>query len=488
MSAGTLARQAATTGHGRPRRVWVSYARLSKARNEGKGTSLQIGRQHRENRAYIDRVDPGARVIEMQDDGVSGFLDKMRPGFNAALDLVANRQVDAFIAWHADRISRNVEVTARVVNACQAAGVELHTALGGWHADPTRLYIESVLAEAESRQKRERQLSKHRELADTGGFTGGQRRFGYEPTNPPTVRESEAAIIRDMAGRLLLGESLASLARWLNDAGIATARGSEAWGPSQVRSLLLNPRLIGVRLFNGERLASAFPRIMDDALFLAVGDYLGNPMRRTTDSRAGKGKHLLTGIAVCDLCSAPVAGLARKDGRFLYRCTGCGGFERRGADIDAMVTEYVIARLEEMPDGVFASHDANAQSAALTDEQAALTAQRDALAGLLAAGDLDAPGYAAAVAAITKREAEIANDLAALAESAAAPIRALEGATGPVAASAWAKWGEDTTGAGLARRRAVVALLVDVRIGKAGKGHKGRFNPDTVRIEYRDLA
>src|SRR5262245_57782644 len=124
-------------------RIWVSYARLSSAKNDGKGGSLAITRQHAENRAYIERVDPGARIIELSDDGFSGYKDVHRPGFAEALSLIERGEVSAFVAWHADRISRQVEVTAQAVKACQRVGVELHTALGGFHADPTRLYIES---------------------------------------------------------------------------------------------------------------------------------------------------------------------------------------------------------------------------------------------------------------------------------------------------------------------------------------------------------
>jgi site-specific DNA recombinase len=425
----------------------------------------------------------------LSDDGYSGFLDVYRPAFETALGMIARGEVSAFVGWHADRITRQVEVTARLWRQCEAQGVALHTALGGQHEDPDSLYFETMIAERASRQMRNRMLAKHEEIRDMGGFTGGQRRFGYTGTKPIQVIESEATLIRGIAQRILTGETLASIARSLNAAGVPTVRGGDGWGPTNVRSLILNPRLIGVRVFEGERLPSAFPAILDEPTFLAVGAYLGNPERRTTDGNAGKARHLLTGIAVCDMCSAPVGGFMRGGGPLVYRCTGCKGFERRGEDIDAMVGRYVVRRLTDLDEnGLFASDSVNRDTAALLAERDAKAAEREELAGLLAAGDLDPAGYAAGTRAITARESAIESALTTLSESVAAPKRALAGATGPRAAAVWAEWGNDTTGAGLARRRAVIRLLVDVRIGRAGKGWKGAFNESTVSVEYRDMA
>src|SRR4051794_2108526 len=119
----SLAREATRGVVGAPR-VWACYCRLSQAKNDGKGTSLAIGRQCSEIAAYVGRVDPGASVVHFHDDGFSGFKRGLaRPGFDEMCTRVAAGEFAAVVAWHADRISRQVEVAGRVVNLCADMGV-----------------------------------------------------------------------------------------------------------------------------------------------------------------------------------------------------------------------------------------------------------------------------------------------------------------------------------------------------------------------------
>ena len=60
--------------------------------------------------------------------------------------------------------------------------------------------------------------------AEHGLPHGSARPFGYED-DKVTLRQDEAAVVRQMVDRYLAGESLRALTIWLNDAGIAPDRG-----------------------------------------------------------------------------------------------------------------------------------------------------------------------------------------------------------------------------------------------------------------------
>ena len=66
------------------------------------------------------------------------------------------------------------------------------------------------------------------------------RPFGWEPDGI-TVRESEAAILREIAGRVLKGEPQDAIAADLNQRGITTSQG-KPWRVTGLRELLLRER------------------------------------------------------------------------------------------------------------------------------------------------------------------------------------------------------------------------------------------------------
>jgi len=107
------------------------------------------------------------------------------------------------------------------------------------------------VAADEVAKTRQRVRRKHRELAEAGKVSGGGTRpFGFEPDRV-TVRPDEAAVVRELAGRLLAGESLRSLCRDLEARGITTSTGG-VWKPSVLARTLSSARLSGQREHRGE--------------------------------------------------------------------------------------------------------------------------------------------------------------------------------------------------------------------------------------------
>ena len=119
-------------------------------------------------------------------------------------------------------------------------------AVGGDAED--RAQIVGAAAQYESKLKGERVRAKHAQNARDGKSHGGPRPFGYERGSPGelVIKPDEAAVIREMADRVLAGESVRSLAIDLTARGVPTVKGAIRWAPTTVVGVLRSPRLAGL--------------------------------------------------------------------------------------------------------------------------------------------------------------------------------------------------------------------------------------------------
>jgi site-specific DNA recombinase len=101
----------------------------------------------------------------------------------------------------------------------------------------------------ESRKISERVKRKHRARAQAGLTNGGSRRYGYE-RDGMTVRESEAAIVRECVERSIDGEVTWRIARDLNERGVPTAYGPW-WRTENLQRLILSKWVVGIREHHG---------------------------------------------------------------------------------------------------------------------------------------------------------------------------------------------------------------------------------------------
>ncbi|WP_207546272.1 DUF222 domain-containing protein [Mycolicibacterium fortuitum] len=74
--------------------------------------------------------------------------------------------------------------------------------------------------------------------------------FGYEP-DKLTIRESEAAVVRELMARVIAGENVHELTMWLNTTQVPTVRGGP-WSTTALRGILSSPRIAGLRAYRGE--------------------------------------------------------------------------------------------------------------------------------------------------------------------------------------------------------------------------------------------
>jgi hypothetical protein len=185
---------------------------------------------------------------------------------------------------------------------------------------------------------------------------GGGRLFGFEVlseagagTAAAVVREDEAGVIRELAGRLLAGETVQQMAADLNARGITTARGGQ-WAPRNLSRTLGNPLYGGELAYQGEVIGSlnGVTPILDADTYAAVQAKLGSRRR----GRRASGRYPLSGLLECGnpACArrGTMAGHPRTGGVRAYICPpavgGCG-MSLLARPVEVIVRDRVLADL-----------------------------------------------------------------------------------------------------------------------------------------------
>ena len=189
------------------------YARISSDRD---GEALGVERQLTDCRKLCS--ERGWTIVaEYVDNNLSASAEGVtRPEYERLLEDIANRELDSVAVWDLDRLTRQPLQLEQFVRTCEQAGMTRLALIGGNVDIGTGdgllvARIKGAVAAEESRKTGQRIRRKHQELAEKGLYHGGGARpFGFEPDGI-TVREDEAALIREAAGRILkVARSMAS--------------------------------------------------------------------------------------------------------------------------------------------------------------------------------------------------------------------------------------------------------------------------------------
>lgn len=322
------------------------YCRISLARY---GDLVKVERQEEDCRALCDRL--GWDVVEVfVDPNRSAWLrNRKRPGWDAMLQGIEGGRFDAIVVYHGDRLIRQPWDLELLLRIADEKGIRLASPIGTRNLDSADdryiLRIEAAQACRES-DNTSRRAKRAAEARAASGIPrkGGKRPYGYE-ADLVTVREAEAAIVREMAGRILAGESTGALVRDLNARGIPNASGNP-WYHEGVRKLLCGARLAGLATFRGEITGPGqWPAILDRDTWESVRRLLLGKMASFPQATNAR-KHLLTNIALCGSCSAPLAVRynSRSEALLAYGCINpeCGQKVHR---VMEPLDEYVIGRV-----------------------------------------------------------------------------------------------------------------------------------------------
>lgn len=367
------------------------YARLSVLKPTERLTEAALERQEDDCRELCARR--GWSVIKVYpDEGISAYQKRKRPGFEQAMADLEAGVIDVLVVYRLDRLVRRLRDWVRVEEVVERSGGKVVSVNEGEQSQLT-LRILASMGEQESSNTSERVRRQQRQAAVAGGPPpGGRRLFGYGPRREQVydfplsviatreVIAGEAGVVKELARRLLAGESLRSLTRWANT--VSTSTTGRQWDQRTLRDTLLSPGLAGLRVYRGEVVAEGrWMPILDRTQHEMVVALLNDPSRRT---RGPGVKHLLTGIVACGRCEQPLEthyDPKRRGGRRQYLCRsspgrpGCGRLMVSAEPLERVVTAMVKKRLAGRGLAkALAARDAEA-GAGVAEELAAVYAQ-----------------------------------------------------------------------------------------------------------------
>ncbi|MGN6169713.1 MAG: recombinase family protein [Solirubrobacteraceae bacterium] len=326
------------------------YARISEDRDE---TQAGVGRQVEdcERLAGIR----GWKVVERYvDNDLSAYRGNKRPEYRRMLEDIGARRLDAVIVYHQDRLHRQPRELEEFFDACDAAGLTQLASVSGdidlsTHDGRLKARILGAVARNQSDAASRRLQRKALQLAQEGGVAGGGTRpFGFE-ADFATVREPEAEIIRELAERLIAGETLRTLCKDLHERGIRTPT-ARPWSPTPLRRMLRSARISGQREHRGEIVAGAqWPAIITPEQTRSIRTLVDDPARRA--ARPAR-TYLLRGLLRCAVCEAPLVARPRGDGERRYICPHGPGLPGKGCvyalaePLEEFVVEAVLWQLD----------------------------------------------------------------------------------------------------------------------------------------------
>lgn len=421
------------------------YARIS---DDQAGLAIGTGNQLDALRPWVEAR--GWTVGEVyRDDSRSATDGKPRPGFEALLRRPVKRPVAVYALDRLARLSGDMErvLTADFpVYSMTAGDLDMSTPDG-------RMVVRILTAHAtaETEKKAARQRLRNAADAKAGKPYWRRRPFGWNLDG--TVREEEAAAIRWAADEVLVGNTLAAIVREFNARGLTTpvskagGVGGSEWRTVNLRQLLTNERLAGLRTYEGTTVTGSWEPALDEDTWRAVLGILRDPSRLKNTSRTGRTPNtLLTGIAKCPRCGATVQGMGPS-----YRCPTTHFYRKRGP-VDAYVRNRTLSVLLTPGAEALLASDEGPKTGALRTKAGQLR-------GYLA--DLEAAASQLGVAEYLRLSAGAKAELATVQQQMSNVDRAelFAGITGAV--EHWDEAAERWASLPLARRRAVIGALWD---------------------------
>lgn len=458
------------------------YLRISDDKtSEGRG----VERQEQDCRKVARNLD--AKIVDtFKDNDISAYSGTPRPEYKRLLEAISTGRVDTVIAWHNDRLHRSPKELEHFIDLIEETGAEVHFATSGQFdlSTPTGRMIArqvGVLSRYESEHRAERITRAQRQAAEEGRYRGGTTRiFGYQ-ADGYALHVEEAAAIRAAYQSVLAGESLSSILRAWDQAGIRTTNGHK-FAHITLRTVLLRPRNYGASIYKGEVVGvGQWEPLVDEATYRQVESILKDPGR--IKNKTNRAKYLMSGVMLCGKCEADgtkgVMGsfVANQGGKNVnyYRCKNCRSNYIKIAETDDFVTQLVVARLTRSDSEVPARLvEVEGPSPELEQEARGLRARLTELVDMFASGEVTRAQHARASETVKARLKVIEAELASV------PGRGL------VAGLADA---EDVSGAWdaltIAQRKEIVNSLMTVTLEPVGKGYVRRYQPERLRIDWK---
>ncbi|KUM39034.1 recombinase family protein [Arthrobacter sp. EpRS71] len=333
------------------------YTRISRDRV---GAGLGVERQQEDCEALVAQLG-GVVVAAYSDNDISAYSGKHRPGYESLLHSVKAGDIDAVAVWHQDRLLRRTIDLEKYIDLCQPLGVATHTVKAGTFdlATPSGRAVAKTLAAwaaYEVETSTDRVKASKLQAARAGKTSGGNRAYGWNQDGM-SLREAEAAVVREIVDRFIAGDSWNRIAVDLNSRSIPTAKG-KMWSAINVANVAKLKRHYGIRDHNGVEYEAAWEPLLSrdkyEDLQLAIkrGQVLYG-------KRSYARKHLLTGFVHCGLCGTRmrIINAQQRDGSYspAFSCrkndhrgqeVGCGKVKRKKDPVELLVIDCIMYRLD----------------------------------------------------------------------------------------------------------------------------------------------
>ncbi|MCM1974021.1 recombinase family protein [Streptomyces sp. G1] len=359
----------------RPRLAGI-YCRLSYAPD---GSIEKVERQEADCRALAARLGwPISEHHIYVDNSKSAWKrDRKRPRWDAMLDAIENDEIDSVIVYHGDRLIRQPWDLEKLISIADMKSVRIASPSGTRNLDSPDdrfvLRIEAAQACRESDNISRRIQRKIKARAEEGlTQEGGRRPFGYGVPVPGQTRTrvdpetgvetqvpvidrtqvvpEEAAVLREAAQRLLAGQSISGVCRWMNTRCTTTEGGT--WNSKNLTTLLTSARVAGLVEHGGVLYPASWPEIIERDVWVDLAAHFEHSA--TLHPYQGRRReYLLSGIAECPsghrLRQKPSGGRGRRHARLYYcpvaECTTKVG--RNMEHLDLYVTGAVLQLLND---------------------------------------------------------------------------------------------------------------------------------------------
>jgi DNA invertase Pin-like site-specific DNA recombinase len=345
------------------------YVRISQDRE---GERWGVERQEQDCRKLAERL--GWTVVEVFDDNDWSAYNQRRPrpAYKRMWADVESGRIDAILAVHTDRLYRRMRDLVDIIDLLEKRDVVIKTTDFGdleLNTSAGREVAHHLAAAAQGASDRqgERIRRQKQQAAEAGRRHGGSRAFGWDLIKDATgkvvdevVNEEEAKIVREVADRLLLGASLRAVCRDLNERGVKTVSG-KPWTSTTLKRMVLSPRVIGYRVYQGEGLvANSLPEILDSETHAALKKILNDEKRRTNRFYNKRYYLLSGGVLKCWRCGAGLVARPTGERKRSYVCMapvpqpgpdGCRNGKLRiiAEPLEDHVAKMVITRYLESP-------------------------------------------------------------------------------------------------------------------------------------------
>jgi DNA invertase Pin-like site-specific DNA recombinase len=345
---------------GGPLRV-VIYARRSAAGGTSAADQARMGRE--------DAARFGWPVVAVAvESGQSASMYRKngapRAEWGRVLALVAAGEVDVVWVRATSRADRKMSTWAPFLDDLRLRGVGLYVQgdrklydLSVWRDHKTLL--EDGIDNADESAKKSKLIKDGVDDNVRAGLPLSAAPLGYrnlydERTRKLTGREKDpvwSPVAVEMFDRVGRGDSLASVARWLNERGAPALRRGAVWDAAMVRHTCEDRAYIAERVhtFAGDDtstvMAMGWPALVDRAQWSAAQSALA----RIAQVHAVRGRapgafvNLVSFIATCGICDTPVT-IGNSRGVKTYVCP-TGHVVLNQDDTDAYVARLVVARV-----------------------------------------------------------------------------------------------------------------------------------------------